>query len=128
MSATAVVRQTAVSMPRLFLRLEGLALFAAAVAAYIYLRGSAWLFIVLLLAPDLALLAYLANPKLGSVVYNLAHTILVAGLLCAAALLLNSESLLLIGLIWLAHIGMDRAVGYGFKYPTSPKDTHLGRV
>ncbi len=128
MSATAVVRQTAVSMPRLFLRLEGLALFAAAVAAYIYLHGSAWLFIVLLLAPDLALLAYLANPKLGSVVYNLAHTILVAGLLCAAALLLNSESLLLIGLIWLAHIGMDRAVGYGFKYPTSPKDTHLGRV
>jgi len=128
MSASAVARQTAVSMPRLFLRLEGLALFAAAVAAYIYLRGSAWLFIVLLLAPDLALLAYLANPKLGSVVYNLAHTILVAGLLCAAALLLNSESLLLIGLIWLAHIGMDRAVGYGFKYPTSPKDTHLGRV
>lgn len=33
-----------------------------------------------------------------------------------------------VALIWLLHIGFDRAIGYGLKYPSSFKETHLGRV
>ncbi len=126
--STNIARISHFSMPRLLLGLEGFAIFAAAIAAYIFLQGSALLFVVLLLAPDLSMLGYLISPRAGSMIYNFVHTTLVAGLVCAAALLIGSQTLLLIGLIWLAHIGMDRTVGYGLKYATNAKDTHLGRV
>jgi hypothetical protein len=63
--------------PRTLLRLEGLAAFSAATAAYFALDGSPWLFLLLVLAPDLSMLGYLAGPNVGSSVYNAAHTYLV---------------------------------------------------
>jgi hypothetical protein len=35
---------------------------------------------------------------------------------------------LLIAIVWAAHIAMDRAFGYGFKYPDAFGHTHLGIV
>ncbi|MCC7450571.1 MAG: DUF4260 domain-containing protein [Anaerolineae bacterium] len=115
-------------MPGLLLKLEGIVLFLAAVALYINQQGSALLFALLLFAPDLSMLGYLRNPQVGSVIYNAAHNYAVPGLLIALSLAAGVPLGVQIGLIWLAHIGMDRTMGYGLKYPTAFKDTHMQRV
>lgn len=111
---------------RLWLRLEGLAILA--LAAYLYARGGhSWLlFAALFLAPDLSFAAYLAGSRIGAHGYNLLHNY-VGPLVLAAALLATGRPPVL-SLIWAAHIGFDRLLGYGLKYPTVFGDTHLGMI
>jgi len=116
------------SLPGVLLRLEGGALLAAATVFYFSVGGHWLLFLALFLAPDLALVGYLRGPRFGSLTYNLVHTTIIPLLLLAASLLAGLTPGLLVAAIWLAHIGLDRLVGYGLKYPTDAKDTHLGRV
>lgn len=115
------------SWPLLLLRLEALAALVAAVLAYRALGGGwahfAWLFLL----PDLSMLAYLAGKRVGSVAYNAAHSYLGPVVLATLGQALALPDCLLLALIWVAHIGMDRALGYGLKYATSFGDTHLGR-
>lgn len=116
------------SLPRVLLHMEGLAVFAGAIALYARESGSLWLFLLLLLVPDISMVGYLLNKSSGAWVYNIAHTYTTPALLAALAVGIDSEMLLHIALIWFAHIGMDRMVGYGLKYATDFKDTHLKRV
>ena len=118
----------AIARPRFLLRLEGAAVLALAVAGYWASGGNWWLFALLLLAPDLAALGYLVGNRVGAATYNLAHTYVLPLALLGYGLWGASPLALSLALIWLAHIGMDRAVGYGLKYATAFKDTHLGRV
>lgn len=99
-----------------------------ALAVLLYARGGhSWMLLGLLfLAPDLSFVAYLAGPRAGAVAYNLAHSYV--GPCVAAALALTTGRPAVVALIWAAHIGFDRAVGYGLKYPTDFADTHLGRL
>ncbi len=83
---------------------------------------------ILFLAPDLFMLGYLKDAKLGSAIYNLVHTVTGPLLLLLIARLLQVPLYIPYTLIWLAHIGLDRMLGYGLKYPTFFKDTHLQRV
>ena len=85
-------------------------------------------FLALVLAPDLAMLAYLAGPRWGSIVYNLAHTTAPALSLALAGFLAGAPIASAAGLIWIAHIGLDRALGYGLKYSSGFGDTHLGPI
>ncbi len=116
------------SMPNLLLRLEGLTVLVAAIVAYAHQGSSIWLFLILLLAPDLSALGYLVNVRVGSIAYNAVHFYTLPILLAGASFVFNMPTLLLIALIWFAHIGMDRVMGYGLKYPTEFKDTHMQRV
>jgi hypothetical protein len=121
-------RKCVSALPRRLLRLEGLAVLCGAVAFYFHL-GYGWvLLVVLVLAPDLSAIGYAWSTSAGTLAYDLAHTeIWPVGLLVAGAL--SGERLpTQIGLIWLIHIGADRFLGYGLKYPTGFKDTHLQRV
>lgn len=114
--------------PRLLLRVEGLVLAGAAIAAY-WTRDASWLlFFGLLLAPDLSMLGYLAGSRVGAATYNLAHTLVAPVLLGGAGLVFAAPLAVDLGLVWIAHIGFDRVIGYGLKYPTAFGDTHLGRV
>ncbi len=113
---------------RAFLRLEGAAAFAAAAALYAHVGFSWPLFAVLFLAPDLAMCGYLVNPRLGAAAYNVAHTYALALPLALLGFLAGMPLVLAVGLIWIAHIGFDRALGYGLKYPTRFGDSHLGRI
>ncbi|HYF64402.1 MAG TPA: DUF4260 domain-containing protein [Herpetosiphonaceae bacterium] len=110
------------------LHLEGLTALAAATAAYWHYGFGWWWFAGLLLAPDLAMIAYLINPRVGSCAYNVVHTYALPLALGLLSLLAGWQFGGQLALIWLAHIGMDRALGYGLKYATDFKDTHLGRV
>jgi hypothetical protein len=115
-------------LPRALLRLEGLTVGAAALAVY-FDRGYGWVLLLLLaLAPDLSFVGYLAGTRVGAVAYNSVHTYVGPVALGVIGLLAESERSMQIALIWLAHIGIDRLLGYGLKYPTAFKDTHLQRV
>lgn len=116
------------SMPGLMLRLEGTAVLLASLWLYGRLQFNWGFFFLLFLAPDAALLVYLANKRLGIVIYNLLHTYALPISLVLAALLFNWSGGVQLALIWLAHIGMDRFVGYGLKYSGEFSDTHLSRV
>jgi hypothetical protein len=115
-------------LPRRLLRLEGAAVAVTGVALYAH-EGYSWiLFAVLLLAPDLSALGFLAGPRIGALTYDLAHTSITPVVLGAFGVVSSSGTAVAIALIWLVHIGGDRAIGYGLKYPSGFKDTHLDRV
>ncbi|MFC7132205.1 MULTISPECIES: DUF4260 domain-containing protein [Salinibaculum] len=111
--------------PRTTLRIEGLAVFAGALAVYLSLDGPFWLLAVLALAPDLSMAGYLAGPALGSRIYNLFHTYTLPLALAGAGVWTGTTLAVLVAAVWTAHIGADRLVGYGLKYETDFKDTHL---
>jgi uncharacterized protein DUF4260 len=113
---------------RTLLRLEGLTLFAGMTLLYAVWDGSWWVYAILFLAPDLSFAAYLVDPKVGAVVYNAAHSYMAPVSLMVAGFALSSPLVLSIAMIWMAHIGIDRALGYGLKYAAGFGFTHLGRI
>ena len=130
MSETTSTTETgaATGSVRILLRLEGVVLFAGMTLLYGLWDGSWWVYAILFLAPDLSFAAYLAGPKAGAIVYNAAHSYLAPVALMTAGLAMASPLVLSIAMIWLAHIGIDRALGYGLKYQAGFAFTHLGRI
>jgi hypothetical protein len=130
MSETTITAETgaATGGVRTLLRLEGVVLFAGMTLLYALWDGSWWVYAILFLAPDLSFAAYLAGPKAGAIVYNAAHSYLLPVALMTAGLAIASPLVLSIAMIWLAHIGIDRALGYGLKYQAGFAFTHLGRI
>lgn len=122
------VTGAATGVPRVLLRLEGLALLIVAVIVYARLGAPWWLFAVFFVVPDLSMLGYLAGPRIGAILYNAAHVIVVPLALAAAGFLLPSFDLIAVALAWAAHIGIDRALGFGLKYEAGFGFTHLGRI
>jgi hypothetical protein len=116
------------SQPVLWQRMEGLIVLAVAIFLYTTVDGSWWLFALLLLAPDLSMIGYALGNRSGQWSYNVAHTYAIPLALAAVGFGLGIEWLLAVSLIWLAHIGMDRAVGYGLKEAKGFKYTHLGNL
>src|SRR5262249_56285268 len=93
------------------LRVEGAAMFACSVFLFYFLGGSWIVFVALLLWPDLFMLGYLANAKLGARLYNLVHTNVLPLALATVSLGVRQSGLMAFALIWLAHIGGGPAVG-----------------
>ena len=110
------------------LRAESLALFLAGVLLYLQLNGHGLLLLPLLLAPDLSMVGYLAGPRAGAITYNGAHNLVVALLLLGVGWFAAIAPLALAGAVLVAHVGMDRTLGYGLKLPSDFRDTHLGRI
>ena len=114
--------------PTILLRGEGAAVLVAATLLYAE-RGESWfLFALAFFVPDLVMLGYAAGARVGAAAYNAAHTSALPALLAVYGLLADSSLGLALGLVWLAHIGFDRLLGYGLKYPDGFKQTHLARV
>jgi hypothetical protein len=113
---------------RTLLRLEGLALFLGMTLLYGVWDGSWWVYAILFLAPDLSFLGYLAGPRFGAMVYNAAHSYLAPMTMMTFGFAASSPLELSIAMIWLAHIGFDRMLGYGLKYTAGFGFTHLGRI
>ena len=114
--------------PRTLLRAEGFAVLALAVYGFHAIGGSWGWFAALCLTPDLSMLGYLAGRRIGAAAYNSAHSYVGPALLAAAGLTLSAPFVAQIALIWAAHVGFDRMLGYGLKYPTAFGHTHLGSV
>jgi len=115
---------------RMMLRLEGLMLFTGAMLLYGH-AGASWaLFLALFLAPDLSFIGYLFGSRAGAFAYNAMHSTIGPIALALASQLPLPTPLppLPIALIWFAHVGFDRALGYGLKYASGFSDTHLGFI
>ena len=117
-----------VSQPRALLHIEGAALLLGAAALYAQLDLNWWSFALFLLAPDLAAVFYAVSPRAGSTAYNLVHTTALPLALAVLSATSGNTAGEQAALIWLAHIGMDRLFGYGFKYPDNFKNTHFSRI
>ena len=111
---------------RYALQFEGVAIAALAITAFAQTGASWWLFGLLILAPDLAMLGYLAGKRSGAILYNLAHSYVGPVLIVLDYFLSGAAWTLPLAYIWIAHIGIDRAIGYGLKYASGFKATHLG--
>lgn len=104
-------------------------LLAAALAAYFTgLEEPWWLVPLLLFAPDLFMAGYAKSHRAGAWLYNFAHSYPAPAVLGSLAFAAGHPLWQGVALVWFAHIGMDRALGYGLKYETDFKDTHLGRI
>ncbi|HXJ32987.1 MAG TPA: DUF4260 domain-containing protein [Candidatus Eisenbacteria bacterium] len=114
--------------PAVLLRSEGGALLALSLFFYPAFGWSWLLYVVLLLAPDVGMLGYLGGTRVGAVAYNAVHTYALPAALGAAGVAMGNGTACAIALIWLGHIGMDRLLGFGLKYPTSFHHTHLGML
>lgn len=115
-------------MVKNLVRLE--ALFVVMVSLIVYFeQGGSWMMLLFLsLAPDITLLGYLINKQAGSIIYNLGHNYVLPMILIYTGWKISYHGLILIGLIWTFHIGIDRFLGFGLKYKTNFKDTHIQRL
>lgn len=113
---------------RIFLILESVVIFIGALLIYLFLSGNWIIFLVLLFAPDIFAIGYLKNSRIGSIIYNIGHIYVWSIILIVIGILIDLNLLILFSLIWIAHISMDRAMGYGLKYPSDFKDTHMQKL
>ena len=113
---------------RAWLRLEGFAGLVASVVLYGVVGGNWLLLIPLVLIVDVSMVGYLGGPRSGAITYNLAHTWAPGFIALGLGLWLAAPTIELVAAVLIAHVGMDRALGYGLKLPTSFQDTHLGRI
>lgn len=117
-----------ISGARILLGLEGLAVLLLCIFMYGKVSRDWLAFALLFFAPDLTFIAFALGARAGTIAYNLMHTYTAPLLLAGVSLALDNQTGVALALIWAGHCGMDRAVGYGLKYVSGFKDTHLGRV
>lgn len=115
-------------LPRVLLRTEGIVLLAVSVFMYSRYGEEWWLFALVFLAPDIGMLGYLADTRVGAATYNLFHTYLGPAILLVGGIVAESPNTYSIAIVWFAHIGFDRALGYGLKYGDGFNHTHLGFI
>jgi len=114
-------------VPTRLLRIEGAVVLTAAVLVWAQAEVGSWLlFALVFLLPDLSMLGYVRGPRVGALTYNLAHTYTAPALLGALGLAGAPQALWRFAIVWVAHIGFDRLMGYGLKHSTHFRDTHLG--
>ena len=113
---------------RTLLRLEGLTLCVGMTLLYTVWGGAWWVYLLLFLVPDLSMAAYLTGPRTGAIIYNAAHSYMAPMTLMVTGFGMESPLTLSVAMIWLAHIGIDRALGYGMNYSAGFGLTHLGRI
>ena len=111
--------------PRLWLRAEGLTLLATALLLYSTTHQPWWLVPAVILLPDLFMVGYLGGSRIGAAIYNAGHSYPLPAAMSLAGLAGHHPFVLALGLLWLAHIGMDRLAGFGLKYDSGFQHTHL---
>ena len=112
--------------PKIWLRLDGAVLFAATIFLFAGEHVQWWIYPALLFVPDIFMVGYLLNTRLGAFLYNAGHSYFLPALMIYLAWITHHPMTIAIGIIWLGHVGFDRFFGYGLKYDSSFKDTHLG--
>lgn len=113
---------------RKIISIEYILAFFITVSFYGHLNFPWLYFIVYLLLPDITMVGYLLNTKIGALFYNMGHSFVLPAMLMVIGLLTTTPILLMVALIWLAHIFLDRALGYGLKYEDAFKKTHLQQI
>lgn len=110
-------------------RFEGLVMCAGGLIVYFGSGGQfGWWALLVFFAPDIAIAGYLLGPRVGAACYNLVHIYAFGIALFALGLIIGMPFAAPLGLLWFAHAGFDRMLGYGLKSMDSFKETHLGDI
>jgi len=118
-----------ISKIQFLLKLENLAMFLLFFALLFHqLDNKWWLALLLLFTPDVGMIGYIINPKVGAYTYNFLHNMVVSVILLAVGHFVKQDILIVIAFVMLAHLFFDRFMGYGLKYTDSFKNTHLGAI
>ena len=113
---------------RTLLRLEGFCVMLVALLSYSH-YGMGWkVFAIFFFAPDLAFFGYFAGPSVGACIYNAAHSYIGATFILVLGFVFGFHVAVVAGMIWCAHIGFNRLLGYGLKYSCRVGMTHLGLI
>lgn len=112
----------------LLLKLEEGAIFLFCIFLFSRLNFAWWWFPALLFLPDIGMLGYIINPKIGAYIYNVFHFRFIAACIAVYALTSGNDYWKLAAIIMFAHISFDRMFGYGLKYEDSFTTTHLGII
>ena len=110
------------------LKVEEIAEFFFGIFLFALLSYPWWWFLGLLFVPDVSMVGYLLNTKIGAWLYNFIHHKALAIFLIIAGYALAVNEASLAGAILLSHSALDRVLGFGLKYEDSFKNTHLGRL
>jgi len=110
------------------LKVEELAMFLLSIYLFSMLDYAWWVFLLLILTPDIGMLGYLINPRLGAITYNIFHHKGLAIVILVFGWIAISEEMVLAGIILFGHASMDRIFGYGLKFSDNFKHTHLGNL
>jgi uncharacterized protein DUF4260 len=119
---------TVTGEPRVWLRIEGATLLVGSLVAYRSTQQPWWLVPLTLLVPDVLMVGYLGGTRLGARLYNLAHAAPLPAIMVGLGWWQAKPLVLALGLVWIAHIGMDSLLGYGLKYGNHFQHTHLGWI
>ncbi len=92
------------------------------------LNISIWIWLLIFFSPDISMLGYLINAKVGAISYNIFHHKGLAIAVAGIGYFMKIEVMLVIGILLFAHSSFDRMIGYGLKYHSSFNDTHLGKI
>ncbi len=116
-------------MVKVILRLEALLIFLLSLFFFSALNNVSWLAIIAFwILPDISIAGYLLNKTLGRIIYNLVHNYLPASFVVFVGMLSQSDVIMAFGIAYVSHIALDRALGFGLKYQSGFKDTHLQKV
>lgn len=110
------------------LKLEQIAFFVLGFFLFSQTNYSWWWFLALFFVPDISILGYLVNSKIGAIFYNIFHHYAVAILLYFIGIYFRINELQIIGSVFFSHSAFDRMLGFGLKYSDDFKNTHLGRI
>ncbi|RSK41877.1 DUF4260 domain-containing protein [Mangrovimonas spongiae] len=110
------------------IKIEELFMLILSIYMFSILPFSWWWFLVLILLPDIGMLGYLVNTKVGAVCYNICHHKGIAIAIYLLGIWWHSDVLRLVGVIIFGHASLDRIFGYGLKYLDNFKHTHLGKI
>ncbi len=115
-------------MIKTILKFEGLAVFLVCIYFYNRLDASWLLFVLLWLLPDISMVGYFKDKKIGAIMYNAVHNYILAWLIIFLGLWQSDNFIISLGVILASHIGLDRFLGYGLKYASGFKDTHVQKL
>ncbi len=113
---------------KITLKLEEIAQFTLGILVFSQLNYAWWVFPALILVPDIGMLGYVINSKAGAALYNIFHHKGLAIVVAVLGFYIHNEAILLAGTILFSHSAMDRIMGYGLKYKTGFRFTHLGNL
>src|SRR5690625_2075263 len=115
-------------MVKKWVHLEGLIIFVFMMYFYSLHDFNWWIFFLFLLVPDISMVAYIINNRMGAMIYNIVHTYTMSIPILLLGLIMENNFFIMSGIIWSAHIGIDRLFGYGLKYKTAFQDSHLQKL
>ena len=110
------------------LKLEEAAMFVFCIYALSLFRAGWWVYLLMVIGPDIGCIGYAIGKKAGAVCYNLFHHKGIAVAIFLAGFILHDEWTQVAGIVLFGHSSMDRMLGYGLKLNEGFRHTHLGVI